>query len=139
MSLDFRKETPVGNRHLRVISIKKTLEAMEQCELAWLESIEEEEDRWRTDPGGGGETQRRLCTPSSLSTSYPKFIFFFISHDRNMMSCFLLLIALANTVTANLQNCFLGVSGPNGLLHQALHAHCPQVTITAHQHHPPPS
>lgn len=45
MSLDFREETPVGNRHLRVISIKKILEAMEQCELAWLESIEKEEDR----------------------------------------------------------------------------------------------
>lgn len=88
--------------------------------------------------GWGGDTQTAVCTPSSLSTSYPKFIFFFISHDRNMMSCFLLLITLANTITANLQKCFLGVSGPNGLLPQALHAHCPQVTITAWQHHPPP-
>ena len=50
MSLDFREETPVGNRPLRVISIKKIFEAMEQCELAWLESIEKEEDR----SGGGG-------------------------------------------------------------------------------------
>lgn len=58
MSLDFRKETPVGNRHLRVISIKKTLEAMEQCELAWLESIEEEEDRVEDrSRGRGGDTQ----------------------------------------------------------------------------------
>ena len=58
MSLDFRKETPVGNRHLRVISIKKTLEAMEQCELAWLESIEEEEDRVEDrSRRGRGDTQ----------------------------------------------------------------------------------
>lgn len=33
MNLEFREETPVGNRHLRVISIKRIFEAMEQCEL----------------------------------------------------------------------------------------------------------
>ena len=53
MSLDFREETPVGNRHLRVISIKKISEAMEQCELAWLESIEKED---RVEDRSLGET-----------------------------------------------------------------------------------
>lgn len=53
MSLDFREENPVGNRHLRVISIKKILEAMEQCELAWLESIEKED---RVEDKSLGET-----------------------------------------------------------------------------------
>ena len=53
MSLDFREETPVGNRHLRVISIKKTFKAMEQCELAWLESIEEEDQLARTGASRG--------------------------------------------------------------------------------------
>lgn len=32
-SLEFREDTPSGDRHLRVISIERTFEVMEQCAL----------------------------------------------------------------------------------------------------------
>ena len=69
MSLDFREETPVGNRHLRVISIKKTFEAMEQCELAWLESIEEEEDRVEDRSRGETHSQCFKKEPAAFEKS----------------------------------------------------------------------
>lgn len=33
MIVEFREDTPAQDRHLKVISIKRTFEVMEQCEL----------------------------------------------------------------------------------------------------------